>query len=283
MQVSLQALKAFESAARRGSFKLAADELSLTPTAISHHIGNLESRLNVNLFHRQGRRVSLTREGLSLAKATSDGFRLIDHALDEVMKAGSAVRVTTTSSLAAMVLIPSQHEFEQANPDVALEVSTGESLDSQPYSIPIRLGDIAAVQGSDVICYETFNVFGAYGITPPSWRHKPITLFTTEWKNKSLPPPPLDAWLDKNGLNGADVKLKKFDQELFGVQQALAENSLVFCSTTLTKRHVESNLLQSFNTHPVNSGLCYYIPNKGSFETRSAARFIHWIEDLLNR
>ncbi len=53
MQVSLQALKAFESAARRGSFKLAAEELSLTPTAISHHIGNLESRLNVSLFHRQ--------------------------------------------------------------------------------------------------------------------------------------------------------------------------------------------------------------------------------------
>lgn len=283
MQVSLQALKAFESAARRGSFKLAADELSLTPTAISHHIGNLESRLNVNLFHRQGRRVSLTREGLSLAKATSDGFRLIDHALEEVMKAGSAVRVTTTSSLAAMVLIPSQQEFEQANPDIALEVSTGESLDSQPYSIPIRLGDIAAVQDSDVISYETFNVFGAYGITPPSWGHKPITLFTTEWKNKSLPAPPLDAWLDKNGLNGADVKLKKFDQELFGVQQALAENGLVFCSTTLTKRHVESKLLQPFNTQPVSSGLCYYIPNKDSFETRSAARFIQWIEDLLNR
>ncbi|MDQ9813930.1 LysR family transcriptional regulator, partial [Acinetobacter pittii] len=48
MQVSLQALKAFESAARLGSFKLAAEELSLTPTAISHHVANLESRANSN-------------------------------------------------------------------------------------------------------------------------------------------------------------------------------------------------------------------------------------------
>ena len=101
MQVSLQALKAFESAARQGSFKLAAEELSLTPTAISHHISNLESRLNVNLFHRRGRRISLTGTGMRLARATSDGFRKIDSALEELMQAGSVVRVTTTSSFAA--------------------------------------------------------------------------------------------------------------------------------------------------------------------------------------
>ena len=166
MQVSLQALKAFESAARRGSFKLAAEELSLTPTAISHHISNLESRLNVNLFHRVGRRVSLTGTGIRLAKATSDGFRKIDTALEEVMKAGNSVRVTTTSSFAAMVLIPSQHEFEQDNPDISMEISTGESVDSQSYIIPIRFGDVSVAEDADVIKSESFNVFGAYGMNP---------------------------------------------------------------------------------------------------------------------
>lgn len=283
MQVSLQALKAFESAARRGSFKLAAEELSLTPTAISHHISNLESRLKVNLFHRQGRRVSLTGTGIRLAKATSDGFRKIDSALEEVMKAGSAVRVTTTSSLAAMVLIPSQHEFEQANPDISMEISTGESVDSQSYIIPIRFGDVSVAEDSDVIRSESFNVFGAYGMTSPSWTDEPITLFTTEWKNKSLPDPPLAAWLETNGLDGSNIKLKKLDQEFFGIQQAMAENGLVFCSTTLTKRLLKSNLLQQFETRPVKSDFCYYVPNKDSFETRSAARFLNWIEDILNQ
>lgn len=282
MQVSLQALKAFESAARRGSFKLAAEELSLTPTAISHHISNLESRLNVNLFHRLRRRISLTGTGQRLAKATSDGFRIIDSALEEVMNEGSAVRVTTTSSLAAMVLIPSQHEFETANPDISMEISTGESVDSQSYIIPIRFGDASIVRDSDVIRSESFNVFGAYGMTPPSWSNEPMTLFTTQWKNKSLPAPPLAAWLEENGLHGSNIKLKKFDQELFGVQQAMAENGLVFCSTTLTTRLLESNLLQQFDTRPVKSELCYYVPNKDSFETRSAAKFLSWIEGLLN-
>lgn len=283
MQVSLQALKAFESAARQGSFKLAAEELSLTPTAISHHISNLESRLNVDLFHRQGRRISLTGTGIRLAKATSDGFRIIDSALEEVMKTGSAVRVTTTSSLAAMVLIPSQHEFEQANPDISMEISTGESVNSQSHIIPIRFGDVSVVEDSDVIRYESFNVFGAYGIASPSWSNESITLFTTEWKNKSLPVPPLAAWLQENGLDGANIKLKKFDQELFGIQQAMAEHGLVFCSTTLTKRLVKSNLLQQFDTRPVKSDFCYYVPNKGSYETRSSARFLNWVEDLLKQ
>lgn len=283
MQVSLQALKAFESAARQGSFKLAAEELSLTPTAISHHISNLESRLNVNLFHRRGRRISLTGTGIRLAKATSDGFRKIDSALEEVMKAGCAVRVTTTSSFAAMVLLPSQHEFEQANPDISMEISTGESVDSQSYIIPIRFGDVSVAEASDVIKYESFNVFGAYGVTSPSWSNESITLFTTEWKNKSLPDPPLAAWLEKNGLDGTNIKLKKHDQELFGIQQAMAGNGLVFCSTSLTKRLLESNLLQQFETRAVNSDFCYYVPNRDSFETRSAVKFLNWIEDILNQ
>ena len=199
------------------------------------------------------------------------------------MKAGSAVRVTTTSSLAAMVLIPSQHEFEQANPDISMEISTGESVDSQSYIIPIRFGDASVVEGSDVIRHESFNVFGAYGMTPPSWSNEPITLFTTEWKNKSLPDPPLAAWLETNGLDGAVIKLKKFDQELFGIQQAMAENGLVFCSTTLTKRLLKSKILQQVGTRPVKSDFCYYVPNKNSFETRIAVKFLNWIEDILNQ
>jgi DNA-binding transcriptional LysR family regulator len=283
VQVSLQALKAFESAARHGSFKQAAEELSLTPTAISHHISNLESRLNVNLFQRQGRGISLTATGMTLAEATSEGFRKIDSALAEVAKAGSAVRVTTTSSLAAMVLIPAQQTFEQTNPALSLEITTGESVDHQSYVIPIRFGASSVPAPSDVIKSEVFNVFGAYGMSPPDWSKGPITLFTTEWKNKFLPAAPLDAWLEANGIDRANIKLKQFDQEFFGIQQAMAEKGLVFCSTTLTKALIKSRLLQQLKTRPVESDLCYYVPNKDSFETRSAIKFLEWLEALLNR
>jgi len=283
VQVSLQALKAFESAARRGSFKLAAEELSLTPTAISHHISNLESRLNVNLFHREARRIVLTETGKRLASATSDGFRKIESAVEEVKMAGSVVRVTTTSSLAALVLLPSLQAFSQAHPDISVEVSTGEALDSRSYIIPVRFGDAASVQASDIISYESFDVFGAHGMKPPSWSTEPITIFTTEWKNRALSEPPLAAWLATNGLDGSNMIVKKFDQELFGIQQAMAEKGLVFCSTTLAKRLLKTDLLQQFGTQSIRSDLCYYVPNKDSFDTRNAVTFLNWVEELLDQ
>ncbi|MAZ86271.1 MAG: LysR family transcriptional regulator, partial [Cellvibrionaceae bacterium] len=67
------------------------------------------------------------------------------------------------------------------------------------------------------------------------------------------------------------------------IQQAMADNGLVFCSTTLTNRLLKSNLLQQFDTRPVKSGLCYYVPNKHSFETSSATKFLDWIDAILNQ
>ncbi|MGP9800570.1 LysR family transcriptional regulator [Rheinheimera sp. NSM] len=282
LQVSLQALKAFESAARRGSFKLAAEELSLTPTAVSHHISNLESRLNVNLFHRQTRQIVLTETGRILAQATTEGFRKIDNALAELKTAGSVVRVTTTSSFAAMLLIPALQGFSQAYPNIVVEVSTGETVDNQPYIIPIRYGDATTVAPGDIIRHELFDVFGSHGMKPPCWSTEPVTLFTTAWKNTALPEAPLAAWLAANGLERANIVVKKFDQELFGIQQAMAENALVFCSTTLTMRLLKMNLLQQFGTRPVTSDLCYYVPDKSSFDSRNTHTFLNWLGGVLN-
>lgn len=283
MQVSLQALKAFESAARLGSFKLAAEELSLTPTAISHHVANLESRLNVDLFHRQVRKITLTTTGQRLAAAISEGFRKIEDALDEITVNGNVVRVVSTSSLAAMLLIPSINEFYQLYPDISVEFSTGETLDNHLYTLPIRYGDVSLVQSQDIVKYESFNVFGSSKLDLLKCSSEPITLFTTEWKNKALPSPPLEAWLEENEWNQDRVTIKKFDQEIFGIHEALSANGLVFCSTTLSQRFVKANLLREFETKAVQSKLCYYIPNKEDLKNRNARKFIEWVESLFNQ
>jgi DNA-binding transcriptional LysR family regulator len=283
MQVSLQALKAFESAARLGSFKLAAEELSLTPTAISHHVTNLESRLNVDLFNRQVRKITLTTTGERLAGAISEGFRKIEDALDEITVNGNVVRVASTSSLAAMVLIPSINEFYQLHPDISVEFSTGEALDNHLYTLPIRYGEVALVNSQDIVKYDSFNMFGSSKLDPLRCPSEPITLFTTEWKNKALPSTPLEAWFEENEWDQKRVTIKKFDQEIFGIHEALSANGLVFCSDTLAHRFVKANLLQEFETKPVQSKLCYYIPNKEDFKNRNARKFIEWVANLFNQ
>lgn len=285
MQVSLQALKAFESAARLGSFKLAAEELSLTPTAISHHVGNLENRLNVDLFYRQVRKISLTETGERLASAISNGFRSIEDALEEVSAASRVIKITTTSSLAAMVLIPSMQAFAEKHPEISIEISTGESLENHLYALPIRYGAVSSVVASDIIRYESFNVYAAARLDMSAWTEQAITLLSTEWKNKNLPKPPLQTWLEENGLARLNIQLRNFDQEIFGIQEALASDGLVFCSSTLVRRLIDAKLLQTLPTQSVQSDLCYYIPNKEQLKRRNRHmnELINWVEGQLNQ
>ncbi len=72
---NLTALRAFEAAARHGSFKAAADELHVTPAAVSRSVSRLEGELGLTLFDRMHRAVSLTEVGARYAQRVSDGFR----------------------------------------------------------------------------------------------------------------------------------------------------------------------------------------------------------------
>ncbi|MGO2127718.1 MAG: LysR family transcriptional regulator [Pseudoalteromonas prydzensis] len=282
MQVSLQALKVFESAARLGSFKAAADELSITPTAISHHINNLESRLNVDLFYRQVRKITLTPTGEYLSAATSDGFNRIDQALAAVHAAGATVKITTTSSLAALRLIPALQELAVSQPNLKVDISTSESVDKQSHTLPIRFAERKSVSADDIIKTEQFNLFGSYKAEDTPWQNGPVTLYTTKWKNNALSEPPLAQWLTQNNLDPALFVIKTFDQELFGIQEAMAGSGLVFCSTTLVQRLLNTELLKSFDTLAVESEFCYYVPNKQRFQTRDTHLVLEWLEELLN-
>jgi LysR family transcriptional regulator, glycine cleavage system transcriptional activator len=70
----LSALRAFEAATRTGSFRLAADDLGLTPSAVSHAIRGLERDLGTVLFEREGRTIRLTPEGETLMRHVERGF-----------------------------------------------------------------------------------------------------------------------------------------------------------------------------------------------------------------
>ncbi|MEL6426837.1 MAG: LysR family transcriptional regulator, partial [Pseudomonadota bacterium] len=73
----LTALRAFEAAARHMSFQRAAEELSVTPAALSFQIKNLEEHFGAPLFHRLNRAVSLTEAGRALLPGTADGFEAL--------------------------------------------------------------------------------------------------------------------------------------------------------------------------------------------------------------
>ena len=120
-------LRAFESAARLKSFTLAAHELHLTQSAISHQVRKLEDYFGSALFVRQNRRVELTLEGQRLLESLSRIFDVIEAACAEVSLAPKAqvLALYCAPSLAVKWLGPKLPEFMKAHPDITIRLTTG--------------------------------------------------------------------------------------------------------------------------------------------------------------
>ncbi len=120
---SLNALKAFESAARLGGIARAADELCVTESAVSRQIRSLEDDLGIVLFERIHRGVRLSREGQSLSATLSSAFELIRRGVDEARGPVGEIRFRTPPTFGTRWLLPRLHRFEAANTDITVRVS----------------------------------------------------------------------------------------------------------------------------------------------------------------
>jgi len=150
----LNALRAFESAARHLSFAMAAKELHVTPAAISHQIKGLEDALDRPLFRRMKRGLELTRAGQALLPGLSEGFSRFGDALEQLRMLDEESRLAVSAaSFASRWLTPRLHRFVSAHPelDVRLHASTRlidpkkgdpEGGDGDP-SAPLENADIA--------------------------------------------------------------------------------------------------------------------------------------------
>jgi LysR family glycine cleavage system transcriptional activator len=126
----LNALRAFEAAARHLSFTRAADELHVTQTAISHQIRGLEERLGVRLFRRLPRGLLLTEEAQRYLPPVRDAFDRIAAATEQLGAGSSGGRLTVSvlPSFAAKWLVPRLGRFRVAHPDLDLRISASSQL-----------------------------------------------------------------------------------------------------------------------------------------------------------
>jgi LysR family glycine cleavage system transcriptional activator len=123
---SFNSLRAFEAAARLGSFAKAAEELLVTPSALSHQIKALEAQLGLLLFERRSRAIALTREGAQLYPGLRAGFDHIQKALLELKrrKEPRILVVSTPPGLTARWLAPRLFRFAELHPKLDLRISS---------------------------------------------------------------------------------------------------------------------------------------------------------------
>jgi LysR family glycine cleavage system transcriptional activator len=127
---SLNGLRAFEAAARHLSFTLAASELNVTQTAISHQIRRLEEELGIRLFIRQNRALALTPEARDYLPGVRAAFNDLRLATDRLLRKDDdkVLTVSTLASLAAKWLLPRLTDFQEAHPGIDVHITTSTSL-----------------------------------------------------------------------------------------------------------------------------------------------------------
>ena len=126
----LNALRAFEAAARHLSFTKAADELNVTQAAISHQVKALEERLGVVLFRRLNRALLLTDAGQGFLPPLREAFDQMAAATERLRVDDSrgVLTLTTLPSIAARWLVPRLGRFREAHPDIDLRIDASQHL-----------------------------------------------------------------------------------------------------------------------------------------------------------
>jgi LysR family glycine cleavage system transcriptional activator len=126
----LNALRAFEAAARHASFKIAAKELHVTPGAVSHQVKLLEEHLGVPLFRRLTRALELTTEAHAMLPKVREGLEALHAAVDRVRarEAMTPLTVVAPPNFAARWLVPRLSSFTSAHPNIELHIASRQSM-----------------------------------------------------------------------------------------------------------------------------------------------------------
>ena len=215
----LIAVRAFEAAARHLSFSGAADELAVTPAAVSHHIKRLEEALGQRLFDRLNRAVVLTRAGQELFRRVGAILAELDAALLDASQGYSGrLRVTALPSLAVKWLMPRLHGFEARHPDIELEIDASDALanlEAEPVDVALRYGTgiypglhVDRLMDGDVIAVcspQLLTRRGAALATSADLRHYRLLHDSTHARFDAATIPNWRLWMERAGVQDVNV------------------------------------------------------------------------------
>ncbi|WPB56333.1 LysR substrate-binding domain-containing protein [Xylophilus sp. GOD-11R] len=140
--IAVGTLRAFEAVARHLNFRMAAEELSLTQSAVSRQIQALEDDVGLPLFLRHTRAVELTGAGSRLLRAVSSSLLAIDGTVRQLRHESGRriVSVSTWASFASLWLIPRLEAFQRAHPDIDIRIdATDAPVDLETSDVDLAL------------------------------------------------------------------------------------------------------------------------------------------------
>lgn len=289
----LHLLQLFEAAGRHSSFKKAAEELFLTPSAISHQIKSLEKNLGIVLFKRATRGVKLTSAGEKYIVTVQEMFHLLDHGTSSLKREFSAqtqstlLRISTIPTIASNIIIPNLGVFQQEFPSIELRIETSMELIDLRYDdfdLALRLGN---GNYPEVVSEKIFDL----QVTPlcsPEFAKK-HELSNVE-QIKSVPliqhanmKNSWSQWGRAVGIDNVESKsnlsLGSYDAVIQAAQQGLG---LVLGAVPLENLALKSGLLvQPFKEKNDFSPKCFAVYHPRDKERSDIHAFIGWFKELV--
>ena len=283
----LNSIRVFEAAARLTSFKEAALELNVTPTAVSHQIRGLEEKLGTLLFERKTRSIILTPEGEKLAQIAYNSLQQIADVFEEISGAQTVLTVTTTTSFAAMWLIPRLGRFHSCHDEIQVVVKTGERLEdlqkNRRIDLAIRYGQFDADnENATKLVTENFGMYATKEYLQGCSCIEDATLIDTTWQNPNLQPISWKQYLQYKNIEKKELKIRYYDQEHHVIQAALAGQGIALVSSLLAQTALQQGWLEKHPEGESLEGLTYYMlataRNEHSLKVRM---FREWLLDEL--
>lgn len=265
---ALYALRAFEVAARFCSFSKAAQELSVTQSAVSHHVKTLESMFGCNLFERRGPKLTLTEQGRLLSAELKTGFKIIENACELLKVDHNRIRLKAPSTLTIRWLLKALDDFKKTSNQYSVQISSVwmdiDEVDfySEPYDCAILLG--AGNFGPDMESFKLFDEWLIPVCSPGYWQRNNPAL--AQLNECDLLHPSTDRrdwrrWLKKmEGLDSINLERGQlFDTLDQGIAAALQGLGISVADLVLVSQEVEHGRLHLPFQSAVATGDGYYM------------------------
>lgn len=296
----LNALKAFEAAARHASFRKAAGELHVSPAAISHQVKNLEAFLGIPLFHRGNRALRLTAAGEAALPLLQDGFGRLAAAVQQ-LRAGdrpAALRLCAPPAFAAKWLLPrlSRYAVEHPGLDIRLSASadmigehdgaetTKAGLGQPDIDLAIRFGDgehpgcrvdkLLAVSALP-LC-SPLLLEGEHPLRrPDDLCHHVLLHDDTDYPER----PDWRAWLAAVGVAGVDAaRGPRFNQAALAIEAAVEGQGVALSLEPLARADLAAGRLVAPFDFSLNLRAAYYLVSaEAAAEEPANAAFRRWL------
>lgn len=264
---SLKFLKTFQVAATRQSFKAAAEELCITPSAVSHQIRGLEEQLGVPLFERGPSSLTLTEAGMSYLQHMETVFSRLEAVTEQlrIRYGRDVVRLHIPPFFATEMLLPRLPSFLEVRPDTDIHINTvAAPLQSHPAEADLSIVvGMAPEEGHDHDCHKLFSQTFVPACSPSLLQRQPIdsvqdlnkhTLIIHEARRDGW-----QRWAQSLGIDLRPKKIVRFDSMNTAAEAAEHGVGVALVSTRLgNERFAQGTLIKLFDRE-LETGESYFL------------------------